>query len=77
MPKRDVWLLRGAAVWTVFVWATFVRNQIGDDTQTVGFKVVHFTLAAVSILTGIVVWRVASRNRPRSRTGERQETHAG
>jgi len=67
MARRDVWWLRAAAVWTVVVWLTFVRNQLGDGTRSVGFKAVHFTLAAVSIAFGVVTWRVATRNRRSSR----------
>lgn len=77
MSKRDTWLLRAAALWTIFVWVTFVRNQISDDTQTVGFKVVHFGLAAVSIAFGLVIWRVAGRNRDAARAAAEEDVPAG
>ena len=67
MSRRDALLLRLAAGWTVFVWAVFVKNQIGDDSRSVGFKAVHFSLAAVSVLFGVLTWQVAGRARRQSR----------
>ena len=67
MARRDIAVLRATAVWTVFIWAVFVRNLLGDDTRTVGFKVVHLTLAVVSVALAVAVWRVASRSARRER----------
>jgi hypothetical protein len=61
MTRRDRWLLRASAIWTFFIWAVFVRNLVGDDEHSTGFKLVHLTLAAVSVGLAAVVWRVASR----------------
>lgn len=66
MSRRDVLLLRVAAVWTVVIWAVFVKNQIGDDTTSAGFKVVHLTLAAVSVVFAVAIWRVAARSARRA-----------
>jgi hypothetical protein len=63
MSSRDRIWLRVAAVWTFFVWVVFVRNLIGNDEHSFGFKAVHMTLAVVSIALGAIVWRVASRNK--------------
>ncbi|MGH9225547.1 MAG: SCO4848 family membrane protein [Acidimicrobiales bacterium] len=71
MSRRDALLLRAAAVWTVVIWAVFVKNQIGDDTTSTGFKVVHLTLAVVSMAFAVAIWRVASRSL-RRRTSDRE-----
>ena len=71
MPRRDFLILRLAAVWIVFTWSVFVRNLLGDETRAVGFKVVHLTLAAVSVSFAVAIWRVATRN------GRRAHERAG
>ena len=63
MTRTESLILRSAAVWTVFVWSVFVRNLIGDDEHSTGFKVVHLTLAVVSIGFAVAIWRVATRSR--------------
>jgi Na+/melibiose symporter-like transporter len=60
MRWRDAMILRVAAVWTAFVWVTFIRNIAGDNHST-GFKVVHITLAVISIGFAVLIWRVAHR----------------
>ena len=67
MSRRDALFLRIVAAWTVLIWAVFVKNQIGDDTTSTGFKVVHLTLAVVSMVLAVGVWRVASRSSRRDR----------
>lgn len=62
MNRRDALLLRVAAVWTVFVWATFIRNLLGTD-RSAGFVAVHLVLAVVSIGFAVAIWQVATRNR--------------
>jgi hypothetical protein len=74
MTRREVLLLRVAAVWTVLIWAVFVKNQIGDDTTSTGFKVVHLTLAVVSIAFAVAIWQVASRSARRASERERAST---
>jgi hypothetical protein len=59
--------LRTAAAWTVFVWVTRIRNIVGDDTRSTGFKAVHIVLAVVSVAFAIAILGVASRNRRRAR----------
>jgi hypothetical protein len=63
MSSRDRIWLRVTAGWTFFVWLVFVRNLLGNDEHSLGFKAVHMTLAVVSIALGVVIWRVASRNK--------------
>ncbi len=63
MNKRDGIVLRVAAGWTVFVWGTFIRNILKDTTHSTGFKVVHITLAVVSLGFAAAIWMIAARNR--------------
>lgn len=69
MSRVDALVLRCAAVWTVFIWVTRIRNILGDDTRSFGFKAVHSALALVSVAFAIAIWGVASRNRKRRRAG--------
>jgi len=51
----------------VFVWVVFVRNMLKDHTHGAGFKVVHVTLAAISLAFAAgCLWIVsrARRGRP-------------
>lgn len=75
MPKRDALVLRLAAGWTVFVWAVFVRNMLKDHTHGTSFKVVHITLAVISVAFAVAIWRVASA-RTSARSSARQEERA-
>jgi hypothetical protein len=72
MSRRDTLVLKLAAGWTVLIWAVFVRNLLRDDTRAVGFKVVHLTLAVVSVAFAVAIWRIATRSSRRS--GERAGT---
>lgn len=65
MSRTDALILRSAAVWTVFIWATRIKNILGDDTRSFGFKAVHTALAIVSVVFAVAIWRVASRSRKR------------
>ena len=67
MSRTDALILRSAAVWTVFIWVTRIRNILGDDTRSAGFKAVHTVLAIVSVAFAVAIWAVASRNRRRVR----------
>ena len=72
MSRRDAFLLRVAALWTVFVWAVFLRNLFfRDNTHGFGFKAVHTVLAVVSLGFAAAIWAVAARSRQRAheRTG--------
>ncbi len=74
MSRIDALILRSAAVWTIFIWVTRIRNILGDDTRSTGFKVVHSLLALVSVAFAIAILGVASRNRRRAR--DRAETRS-
>jgi divalent metal cation (Fe/Co/Zn/Cd) transporter len=67
---RDATLLRGAALWTVFVWGTRIANILGDSSHSFGFKAVHTLLAIISVVFALAIWTVASRGRRRAQTGE-------
>jgi len=60
-------ILRSAAVWTVFIWVTRLRNILTDDARSTGFKAVHSVLAVVSVAFAAAIWGVASRSRKRDR----------
>ena len=74
MSRRDAFLLKAAVVWTVFVWGVFLRNLfMGDTDRSVGFKVVHTVLAAVSLAFAAGIWTVARRSvRPTQAARSRQ-----
>ncbi len=74
MSRRDTLILSATALWTFFIWAVFVRNKMGDETRGTGFKVVHLTLAVVSVGLAVAIWRVASRSGTRARSRERAGT---
>ena len=67
MSKTDALILRTAAAWTIFIWVTRIRNILGDDTRSTGFKAIHTVLALVSVAFAIAILGVASRNRRRAR----------
>ncbi len=77
MSRRDIWLLRATALWTFFIWAVFVRNLLRDETRATSFKVVHLTLAVVSVALAVGIWRVATRARAKAREGQRASERAG
>ena len=65
--------LRLFAAWTVFVWVTFIRNISRDHTHGTGFKVVHITLAVISLLFAAATLIVVARER-RGRVSEASAT---
>ena len=67
VSRTDALILRAAAAWTIFIWVTRIRNILGDETRTTGFKVVHSVLALVSVAFAVAILAVASKNRRRSR----------
>ena len=67
MTRRDAWIIRAAAIWTVYVWVTRLWNIWRDSSRGFGFKAVHTVLAVVSVAFAVAIWRVAARNRSRRR----------
>jgi small neutral amino acid transporter SnatA (MarC family) len=60
-------LLLGAAVWTIWVWATRIWNILGDPGHGVAFKAVHSLLALVSIAFAVALGVVGLRMRREAR----------
>lgn len=52
VSRRVAWFLIALCAWTLYVWITRVVIIAGQD-QTTAFKVVHDTLAAISIAFGL------------------------
>jgi len=49
VTRRAAAFLYVFAGWTLFVWVVFIRNMAKDHTHSTGFKVVHITLAVISL----------------------------
>jgi uncharacterized membrane protein (DUF485 family) len=60
VSRRVAWFLIALCAWTLYVWISRVVIIAGQD-QSMGFKVVHDVLAAISIAFGLgagyVGWR--------------------
>ena len=67
MARRDRLVLRAFSIWSFFVWGVLIRNMLKDHTHGAGFRVVHITLAVVSITFAVLTWQIASRRRERHR----------
>jgi hypothetical protein len=63
MTRGQANFLRAFSIWTAFVWFTFIRNIIGVDDRSTGFKVVHIGLALVSLAFAAGCWMLVSRSR--------------
>lgn len=61
ISRRAVWVLRGFALWTVWVWGTRIWNIVRDDGRGTSFKVVHGLLALVSVAFAAATWFIAAR----------------
>ena len=61
MKRSHAWLVLGTAIWSIWIWVVFVMNQLRSPQpdESVGFRVVHFTIAGVSILLSLAIGRVA------------------
>jgi hypothetical protein len=63
MTRGQANFLRAFSIWTAFVWFTFIRNIVGVDDRSTGFKVVHIGLALVSLAFAVGCWILVSRAR--------------
>jgi hypothetical protein len=63
VTRRQALLLRGFAVWTVYIWLTLIWNISKDHAPGHGaaFKAVHYVLAAISLSLAIAAWRVVTK----------------
>jgi hypothetical protein len=66
VTRRAAVFLYAFAGWTVFVWVVFIRNITKDHTHSTGFKVVHITLAVISIAFAAGCFAVVGRARRRA-----------
>ncbi|HUI49032.1 MAG TPA: hypothetical protein VL119_10070 [Acidimicrobiia bacterium] len=61
MTRRAAWFLIALCVWSLYIWITLIVI-IGRQDHPISFKVVHDTLAVISIAFGIgagyVGWKV-------------------
>lgn len=67
MTRLEALILRAAAAWTIFIWATRIKNILENPVHSTGFKAVHSGLAAVSIIFACALLYIASRNRRRAK----------
>ncbi len=67
MSRRDAFVLRAFAGWTVYVWVTRMWNIVRDGERDFAFKAVHMVLALVSVAFAVAAWSIVSRNRKRER----------
>lgn len=68
MTRTEALILRAAAGWTLFIWATRIKNILENSENTAAFKAVHSALALVSVLFAVAILFVVSRNRKRALT---------
>jgi hypothetical protein len=71
VTRRAAAFLYTFAGWTLFVWVVFIRNIAKDHTHSSGFKVVHITLAVISI--GFAAGTTLVVRRARQRVALRDE----
>ena len=73
MSKRAAWFLIALCLWTLWVWGTRVWIIAGQD-QSLGFKVVHDTLAVISVAFGLgAAWLGVRALRQRSDKAKQSE----
>lgn len=65
MQLRHAIFLRAFAIWTVFVWATRIKN-VFDQDRGFGFVAVHVGLALVSVAFAAGTFAVVRRERANS-----------
>jgi hypothetical protein len=69
MTKVQANLLRGFSIWTVFVWATRIKNvfdQASRENRGTGFIVVHVIIGLVSVAFAATCWWIVTQNRGRN-----------
>jgi hypothetical protein len=69
ITTRSAWVLLAAAAWTLYVWISRVVILAGQDEST-AFKVVHFTLAGISIAFAVAVGAIGWRGLRRAKSGD-------
>jgi len=65
MQIRTAVFLRAFAFWTIFVWATRIKN-VFDQDRGAGFIVVHVILALISVGFAVGTFAVVRRERAKA-----------
>lgn len=53
--RRD-WLLRIFVGWTLFVFGVLIKNMITDEEHNTAFRLIHSTIAVISIALAVANW---------------------
>ena len=68
VSRRVAWFLLAVALWTAFVWITFIRNLAKDHGRPTGFYVAHTVLIvvdlAIAVGLGVIAVRALRATRP-------------
>lgn len=59
--KKLPLLLKASVGWSALVWAVLIKNMITDDSHPVSFRLVHISIAVVSLAFASVSWIAARR----------------
>jgi hypothetical protein len=65
LSRRAAGFLLGVSAWTAFIWITLIKNIAKDHDHGLGFHVVHYVLAAISLTLTAIQARIAWTARPR------------
>jgi len=60
MSRKAAWVLVALCAWTLYVWISRIVIMSGQD-ESIGFKVVHGVLAAISIAFGVAAGWIGVR----------------
>ncbi|MGD0593682.1 MAG: hypothetical protein ABSB54_08405 [Acidimicrobiales bacterium] len=71
MSRRASLLLRASVVWTVWIWVVLIRNMVVGNFHW-SFKLIHITLAIVSLAFAVVTWQITTTSRRFAREVERE-----
>ncbi len=66
--RRVAWVMLLAAAWTAFVWINRILILLRDD-RSLGFLVVHYVIAAISLGFAAALAWYGWRLRRRARSG--------
>ena len=80
MTRRQALLLRIFSLWTAYVWLVLIWNIWHDHKPgetSIGFKGVHYTLAAISLALAITSWRVVTKVAGKRAVFPRSRARAG
>lgn len=78
VSRKNAVVLVAAGLWSLWVWVTRVMIMSGQSDATLGFKLVHGALAAVSIAFGIAVgWIGLSAIRRSRKSGSHPRKESG